>query len=133
MILWEIETGIDLVTYNHSGPVRSVCFNEAGSQFVSCSDNFSNNPPCVTIYVRKFTSKKIILRAKMPICVLLDENDHRRVDWLSILLTCVFCFTLFLNGQEFNREDPESSDRSPLKTYVHMEEHSLKVLHFLGR
>ena len=56
VILWEIETGIDLVTYPHSGPVRSVSFNDAGTQFVSCSDNFSDHPPSVTIYVRRLGS-----------------------------------------------------------------------------
>ena len=52
VIVWEVETGIDLVTYIHPGPVRCVAFNEAGTQFVSCSDKFSDkNPPLVTIYV----------------------------------------------------------------------------------
>ena len=56
VIVWEVETGIDLITYNHSGPVRCVSWNEAGSQFVSCSDKFSDNMPCVTIYVSRARS-----------------------------------------------------------------------------
>jgi WD40 repeat protein len=56
VILWEVETGVELITYPHSGPVRSVCFNEAGTRFVSCCDLFSGEPPCVTVYVRSFSS-----------------------------------------------------------------------------
>ena len=51
VILFEVETGIELLRYEHTGPVRSVAWNEAGTQFVSCSDKFSTNVPLVTIYV----------------------------------------------------------------------------------
>lgn len=52
VIVWEIETGVELVAYSHPGPVRSVSWNEAGTQFASCTDNFADTPPCVSIYVR---------------------------------------------------------------------------------
>ena len=46
------QTGEELLTYPHPGPVRSVAFDDAGLRFVSCSDKFSDSPHSIQIFVR---------------------------------------------------------------------------------
>jgi len=48
--LWDVETGVQLCTFNHKGPVRSVKWSEGCQSFVTSSDPFIDSPPCVSLY-----------------------------------------------------------------------------------
>lgn len=89
VILWEIETGVELVSYTHSGSVRSVCFNESGTQFVSCCDGFSDHPPSVTVF--EFNRDDPASSNPNPI-------KKYVINFLGFLfLWCVFITTIYLS------------------------------------
>lgn len=48
--MWDVQTGRELVVYNHMGPVRSVAFAEGGQRFASVSDPFTDSPGLINVF-----------------------------------------------------------------------------------
>lgn len=48
--LWNIETGKELVSFPHVGPVRSVNFSIGDKMLLTCADPFMDKPASVSIY-----------------------------------------------------------------------------------
>lgn len=48
--LWDVQTGDELVSFPHTGPVRSVNFSTGDKFFCSVVDKFSDHPAAVCIY-----------------------------------------------------------------------------------
>ena len=55
--LWEVETGVEVARFAHTGPVRSCQFDEGGKRFVTISDPFGSmeagKPPLLRVYERE--------------------------------------------------------------------------------
>ena len=55
--LWEVETGVEVARFAHTGPVRSCQFDEGGKRFVTISDPFGSmeagKPPLLRVYERQ--------------------------------------------------------------------------------
>lgn len=48
--MWDVQTGRELVVYNHMGPVRSVAFAEGGQRFATVSDPFTDSPGLISVF-----------------------------------------------------------------------------------
>jgi len=52
--VWDVETGVELTSFEHTGPVRSCSFDESGRRALTMCDAFGgldvNRPPMVSIY-----------------------------------------------------------------------------------
>lgn len=48
--MWDVQTGRELVVYNHNGPVRSVAFAEGGQRFATVSDPFTDSPGFISVF-----------------------------------------------------------------------------------
>ncbi|CBN79425.1 eukaryotic initiation factor eIF3 i subunit p36 [Ectocarpus siliculosus] len=48
--MWDVQTGRELVVYNHMGPVRSVSFAEGGQRFATVSDPFTDSPGLISVF-----------------------------------------------------------------------------------
>eukprot|EP00640_Fibrocapsa_japonica_P002234 CAMPEP_0113934916 /NCGR_PEP_ID=MMETSP1339-20121228/2165_1 /TAXON_ID=94617 /ORGANISM="Fibrocapsa japonica" /LENGTH=344 /DNA_ID=CAMNT_0000936889 /DNA_START=93 /DNA_END=1127 /DNA_ORIENTATION=+ /assembly_acc=CAM_ASM_000762 len=48
--MWEVETGKELVCFNHKGPVRAVAWSDGAKMFCSVSDAFMESPPFISVY-----------------------------------------------------------------------------------
>ena len=83
VILFEVETGEELKAYEHGGPVRSVAFNELATKFVSCSDNFSDNPPAVNIFEVNYTNPPASATQPLQQFKLDPSCKATRVAWVN--------------------------------------------------
>lgn len=48
--MWDVQTGRELVVYNHMGPLRSASFAEGGQRFATVSDPFTDSPGHVSVF-----------------------------------------------------------------------------------
>ncbi len=80
-LLFEIETGDMLCTFEHGGPVRSVAFNEVADKFVSCSDGFSENKPTVSIWGVDYQNPPN--SPQSPLMTFEPEMKATRVAWVN--------------------------------------------------
>lgn len=48
--LWDVETGQEIFTFQHSGPVRSVNFSIGDAMILTVADPFMDKPACVNVY-----------------------------------------------------------------------------------
>ena len=110
VMLWEVETGDDLLTYEHGGPVRSVAFNEIANKFVSCNDNFSDNPPSINIY--EFNSTDPMSSSREPLKQFKLEMSCKatRVCWVNYRNQLDGGILVTLEDGRIQILDPETGD-----------------------
>lgn len=48
--MWDVQTGRELVVYNHMGPVRSCAFAEGAQRFATVSDPFTDSPGLISVF-----------------------------------------------------------------------------------
>jgi len=48
--MWEVQTGVEIFSFTHRGPVRGVAWADGGNMFASISDPFMDNDAQISIY-----------------------------------------------------------------------------------